>query len=306
VERGLVSKTTTIDRDDERTNISSLDRRGRGVRTGFGAASTIGLILLVLACLGPLILLGKWAVSTSQDIIRDPFAWWPSGVQLENLVRAWSDVGIGHYLGNTLIMVAGSVVFGLLVSLTGAYTIAILKPRYARALSIGVLATLFVPGVITLIPLYLVVLDVPLIGVNLINTYPAVWLPGAANAFTVLLVIRFFENLPGEMFEAARIDGAGAVRIFFNLVLPLSKPIIGVVSLLTIVASWKDFLWPLLVLNRTDVQPLAVALSRLQDSVDVATLMASLFIAVLVPVVLFLVFQRQILRGAGQAGAIKG
>lgn len=298
--------TTFDDVAAERTNISALERRSARIGVPFRLGSTIAYVLIVVACVGPLVLLAKWSVSTSQDIIRDPFGWWPSGLRFGNLAHAWSDVGIGRYLLNTVWMVLSSLGLGLFVALTGGYTIAILRPRYARVLSGAVLATLFVPAVITLIPLYLVVLDVPLLGANLLNTFWAVCLPASANAFHVLLVIRFFERLPAEIFEAAKIDGAGPVRVFWQLVLPLSRPIIGVVSLLIVLSSWKEFLWPLLVLNRTEVQPLAVAIARMQEKVDVATLMASLFIAVIIPIALFLLLQRHVMRAAGQTGAVKG
>ncbi|MGW5194340.1 carbohydrate ABC transporter permease [Kribbella sp. NPDC004138] len=292
--------------NESRTGISGLERRSLRVRFPLGVLSVVAMIALVLAGAGPVFILAKWAVSTTQDIIADPFGWWTHGVQWRNVSNAWSAVGIGRYLVHTLWVVLGSVVAGLFVSLTGAYTIAILRPRYAKVLNAAVLATLFVPGVISLIPLYLTILDVPLVGANLLNNYLAAWLPFGAHAFYMLIVIRFFQTLPTEVFEAAKVDGAGPVRTFVSIVLPMSRPVIAVVSLFMVVASWKDFLWPLLVLQAEPVRPLSVALAQLADKTEASVLMASMFIAVIVPVALFLVFQRHFLRSAGQAGAIKG
>jgi len=260
----------------------------------------------VVVAFGPLLWLSKAALSTSQDILKYPFEWWPSGIQWQNLPDAWSQIRIGQYLLNTVWMAAGCWFFGLLVALTGGYGIAILRPKYAKAVNAAVLATLFIPGVVSLISLYVTILDVPLIGVNLVNTFWAVWLPTAASAFNVLLVARFFDRLPRDVFEAARIDGAGVFRVFWSIVLPMSRPVIGVVSLLTIVGSWKEFLWPLLVLPSPDLQPLSVGLYRISDTAPTSLLMAGMFISVIIPIGLFLLFQRQFLRSAGHAGAIKG
>ena len=101
-----------------------------------------------------------------------------------------------------------------------------------------------------LVPLYIEIVHPPLIHHSFIDSYWAIWLPAGASAFNVVLVKRFFDNLPREIFEAARIDGAGPFRLFFSIVLPMSRPILGVVSVFAVLASWKDFLWPLLVLDR--------------------------------------------------------
>jgi len=289
----------------ERSIISTMDRRQPIVRAVVGIVGTAVLIALAIACAGPLLWLFKAATSTSTETLAQPFAFWPSGFHWANIVQAFDEVDFARYLGNTLLVCLGSWFFGLLVATTGGYGIAVLRPAYARIVSAAVLATLFIPGVISLVALYLTVIDVPLLGVNLLNTFWAVWLPASASAFNVLLVSRFLMTIPRDLFDAARIDGAGAVRVFAEIVLPMARPIIGVLSLLTMVAAYKDFLWPLLVLNRPDLQPISVALPRIADNTDLAVLMAAMFISVLVPVLVFLVFQRQFIRAAGSAGALK-
>jgi len=156
------------------------------------------------------------------------------------------------------------------------------------------------------VPLYLVIVNPPLIGTSLVDTYWGVWLPAGASAFNVVIVTRFFDNLPREVFEAARVDGAGPFRLFWSVVLPMSKPILGVVSVFAVIASWKDFLWPLLVLHNPNLQPLSVRLPSLQATTDMGVLMAALAIATLLPVVMFLIFQKTFLSGVGLGGAVKG
>jgi multiple sugar transport system permease protein len=267
-----------------------------------------GLLLaaLVVTCVGPLLLLLKFAVTPTQDILSTPLALFPHGVAWSNLDEAWNGIGISKYFVNSLILAAGSWASQLVVATSAGYVLSVLRPRWAKVLNAAILGTLFVPAVVLLVPLYLVVVHPPLVGHTMVDTFWAVWLPAGASAFNVVLMTRFFDNLPREVFEAARVDGAGPFRLFWSVVLPMSRPILGVVSVFAVIASWKDFLWPLLVLRNPDLQPLSVRLPSLQATTDMGVLMAALAIATLLPVVLFLVFQKMFLSGAGMSGAVKG
>ena len=171
----------------------------------------------------------------------------------------------------------------IVVATTGGYALSVLRPRYAQARHGLLLTTLFVPAVVLLVPLYIEIVHPPLIHHSFIDSYWAIWLPAGASAFNVVLVKRFFDNLPREIFEAARVDGAGAFRLFCRIVLPMSRPILGVVSVFAVLASWKDFLWPLLVLTNPDEQPLSVRLPSIQSQTELGVFLAALFIASLVP-----------------------
>ena len=292
--------------EEDRHAVSTSDWRRPSVRASLGTSHVILLIALVVTCVGPLLLLAKFAITPTQDIIRSPLAIFPNGVEWNNLYEAWNTVNIRKYFVNTIVLAAGSWFMQILVATTGGFVLSVLRPRYAKPLQAAVLATLFVPAVVLLVPLYLTILDTPIVHWNLVNNYFGVWLPAGASAFNVVLVARFFDNLPREIFEAARVDGAGPFRLFWSIVLPMSKPIIGVVSVFAVIASWKDFLWPLLVLRNPDLQPLSVRLPSIEATTDKGVLMAALAISTLIPIVLFLVFQRMFLRGAGLGGAVKG
>ena len=142
----------------------------------------------------------------------------------------------------------GSWLCQIVVATTGAFVLSVLRPAWARFVYALLLATLFVPVVVLIIPLYIEIVHPPLIDHSFAESYWAIWLPAGATAFNVIIMKRFFDNLPRELFEAARIDGAGPLRLFLAIVLPLSKPILGVVSIFAILAEWKNFLWPYLVL----------------------------------------------------------
>ncbi|WP_328645879.1 carbohydrate ABC transporter permease [Amycolatopsis sp. NBC_00348] len=284
-----------------RALLSPSDWRRPAVRRTTRTLHALLLAALFLAGLGPMLWLAKAAVTPTQDTLRDPLALWPHGIDFANLSTAWTRVQIDKYFLNTVWVAAGSWLVQLIVATTAGFALSVLRPRYRKVLTGVVLATLFVPAVVLLVPLYLSMVDF-----SLINSFWAVWLPSGASAFNILLVQRFFDNLPREVFEAARVDGAGPLRLFWSVVLPMSRPILGVVSVFAIVAAWKDFLWPMLVLPDPAVQPLSVRLPALQKFVELDVFLAALAISTVIPVVLFLVFQRMFLRGNALSGAVKG
>jgi len=294
--------------DTDRAIISTAERRQGGVRGGLIGVHVFLAVGLVVVGLGPILWLAKAAVTPTQDTLQQPFALWPNGIDWANLSQAWNDIHIDQYFFNTVVIAAGAWAFQLIIATTGAYTLSILRPRYAGVLNGLVLATLFIPSVVLLVPLYLTIVNPPLLGrdYSMLNNYLAVWLPMAANAFNILLVKRFFDNLPRDVIEAARTDGAGPFRLFWSVVLPMSKPILGVVSVFAIIAAWKDYLWPMLVLPDPARQPLSVRLPAVASQTELDVFLAALAIATIIPVVMFLMFQRVFLRSAGLGGAVKG
>ena len=291
--------------DDARTLVSRHDLVRPGTRVAVRLVHVIVLAGVVVAGLGPIAWLAFASLNTTQEVLRDPFGVFLRADEWGNYAAAFGVVDIGKYLLNTIIVAAGACLANLAVAISAAYVIAILKPRWAGILSGAILATLFLPGVVSLVPLYLTILDVPPFGINLQNTYWAVWLPAAANAFSILIMVGFFRAMPRELIEAARIDGVGSLRMLWYIVLPLSRPILGVVALLAIIAAWKDYLWPSLVLADSAVQPISVALPLVGKITDLSVFMAALLLATIIPVLLFAVFQKQILSGVGATSGLK-
>lgn len=289
----------------ERGIISFHDRKNTKVRFWTLFLGSSLLLALAVGSLGPLAWMFKAGSSTAQETLTESFGLWPSGIHWEFFGAAFDQVSFGTYLLNTLWVCLGTWAVGMIVSSTAGYLLAVLRPRYAPVLEGLVIATLLIPSVVSLVALYSFIVDVPILNVNLINTYWAIWFPMGVSSFNVLLMTRSFGSIPPSLFEAARIDGASNLRVFVSLVLPMSKPILGVVSLLTLVQAYKEFLWPMLVLRDSSLQPLSVALPNLEGNAPLPVYMAALFMALLVPVLLFLVFNKQFLRAAGSQGAIK-
>jgi multiple sugar transport system permease protein len=293
-------------RQEDRGIISPADRRSRRIRWAIRFVEAATLIFLLIVGLGPLLWMVKSSVTPTQDTLRTPMAVWPHGFDLGYFATAWTRTHIDRYLLNTVWIAVGSWLVQIVVATTAGYALSVLKPRFHRVLTALVLATLFVPTIVLLVPLYLTVVDVPLVHFRMIDTFWAVWLPAGASAFNVVVIKRFFDNLPREIFDAARVDGAGPFQLFWRIVLPMSRPIIGVVSVFAVIATWKDYLWPLLVLRKPDLQPLSVRLPTLQPTTDLAIFIAALTLSSIIPIALFLLFQRLFLRGPGLSGALKG
>ena len=291
----------------DRGIVSRSDWGRRRVRIPLSTIHVVLLVLLVIAGLLPVLWLLKSAITPTQDTLTAPLALFPHGADWDNIVQAIGpNVQIGNYFFNTIWVAAGNWAVQLVVATTGGYALSVLKPRYGRIIAGLVLATLFVPAVVLLVPLYLTILHPLVIGASMLNTFWAVWLPSGASAFNVLLVMRFFDSLPREIFEAAETDGAGPFRLFWSILLPMSKPVIGVVTVFAIINAWKDYLWPMLVLPNIAVQPLSVRLPQIAGQTDLGVLIAALAISTLIPIGLFLLFQRTFLSGGGFGGAVKG
>jgi multiple sugar transport system permease protein len=264
-------------------------------------------VLFVLLFVFPLYWMVTGAVKTPVELAQPVPTLIPQSWHPETYLDAWRKLDIGRYLLNTAFYALGGWLFQLTVDVAAAYALSKLRPRFGNLILGGMLASLMLPAAALLVPSYLTVADVPLLHLNLLNTPWALWLPGAANAFNIYVLKRFFDQIPDELLDSAGIDGAGRLRMLWHVVLPLSRPVLAVVSIFAIIGAWKDFLWPLLVLPDPDAQTISVALSRLAFNgyVTPNEMFAGLAIASIPMVVVFAVFQRSILSGLS-AGALKG
>lgn len=290
----------------ERTLVSPLElRRARG-RAVYWLIFMV-LLLLTVTTVFPLYWMFSGALKTTPDMFRMPPALWPAEPQWSNYPRAWSRLRYAVYFRNTLGLALGGWALQLFVSSTAAYSLSKLRPAFGNVVLFAFLSTLMVPASAYLIPQYLTVVNVPILNLRLIDTWWAVWLPGAVSAFNIFVLKSFFDDIPVDLTDAARIDGANAWQMFVRIVLPLARPALAVVSIFSLIGSWKDFFWPFLTLSNADLQPIMVALYRLaaRSQEPLNLIVAALVIASVPPIAIFLVFQKQILRGITFTG-IKG
>ncbi|MDX3417944.1 carbohydrate ABC transporter permease [Streptomyces sp. MD20-1-1] len=258
------------------------------------------VLLFTLAFLFPVYWMVTGAMKSPDEVARTPPTLVPESWSTAGYADAWELMQLPTHLWNTVVQAAGAWIFQLVFCTAAAYALSKLRPAFGGLILGGILATLMVPAQALVVPKYLTVADL-----GLLNDPLAIWLPAVANAFNLYLLKRFFDQLPKDVLEAAEIDGAGKLRTLWSIVLPMSRPVLGVVSIFALVAVWQDFLWPLMVFSDTDKQPISVALVQLSQNIQLTVLIAAMVIASIPMVGLFLVFQRHIIAGIS-AGSTKG
>jgi multiple sugar transport system permease protein len=288
-----------------RTLVSPLALRTPRGRLMYWTILTIVVVGFTGAFVFPLYWMVTGALKSPDELAQIPPSFFPKSFDLGVYADAWEQLQLGVFLKNTALYAGGAWLFTLAVDVTAAYALSKLRPFLGKLILGAMLATLMIPPMVLLLPTYLVAKDLPILHLDLLNTPWAIWLPAAANGFFVFLLKRFFDSIPRELLEAAEIDGAPPLRILWSIVLPVSRPILGVVSILSVVTVWKDFVWPLLVLPETDKMSISVGIASLSAQMPQNVLIASLVIASLPTILVFFVFQRSIMAGL-TAGSLKG
>ncbi len=258
------------------------------------------IVVFTLAFVFPLYWMITGAMKTPEEIAQMPPSLVPADPTLEAFFEAWDLFDIGTLLANTAYYALGAWLFSMAVDVTAAYALSKLRPMFGNVILGAMLATLMIPPMVILIPLYVTIVDL-----GLLNNAWGLWFPAAANGFNIFLLKRFFDSIPRELIEAAQIDGAGPLRVLWSVVLPVSRPILGVVSIFTIVTAFKDFVLPLLVMTDSEKMTISVGLSQTAGAVTQNQIMGGLVIASIPMIIVFFVFQRHIMAGL-TAGSIKG
>lgn len=290
-----------------RTLISDIALRRPRTRVIYFAVLAVTAVLVAAVFLYPLYWMATAGLKTPAEFAAQSVTVLPRHASLSAYLDAWHDMRIPHFFGNTVYYALGGWLVQLLVDVSAAYALSQLRPALGQPIFAGMLATLLLPVAALLVPAYLTATDLPIVHLNLLNSPWGLWLPAAANGFNVYVLKRFFDTIPHEILEAAAVDGASRLTTLTRIVLPLSRPVLAVISIFSIIGMWKDFLWPMLIMQDPDKQTLSVALQRLSASSQVppTEMIAGLTIAAVPMIVIFVIFQRHILGGLA-AGAVKG
>jgi sn-glycerol 3-phosphate transport system permease protein len=272
-------------------------RRWGAVLLGYlamgGAVALVGV---------PLLWMLSAAFKETKEIYVFPSTWIPQEPTLANFPRAWQSAPFGrYYLNSTIVTVLGSL-GKLLNAVLSAYALAYLRFPAKDLVFLVILAALMVPPQVTIVPWYLLMSDL-----GWINTYQGLIVPELGVAFATFLLRQAFLSLPREVIEAAKVDGAGHLRILWSVVLPLSQPVLVTVTLLLVVTRWNEFLWPLIITNTADMRTLPIGIFWLLDqegNTQWGVVMAGTIFVILPLLVIFLLAQRFIVSGI-TAGAVK-
>jgi multiple sugar transport system permease protein len=290
-----------------RTLISAAQLNRKRGRLVYRVVLTLVVVLFTLIFIGPLYFLFSDGLKSTQEAIQVPPTLVPAHLHPSTYTQAWSRIGIGRLLVNTLYYAFGALLFQLVFDVAAAYALSKLRPVLGTVIFAMMLVTLMIPATVLIVPQYLTVASLPILHLNLIGSPAAIWLPSVANAFNIFLLKRFFDSIPGELLDAAAIDGANALQTLRRVVLPISRPILGVVSIFGLVAVWKDFLWPLLVEGgySPSRETLNVGIYEAVSTTPQNLIIAASAIAAVPTIVFFLIFQRNIMAGL-TAGGLKG
>ena len=263
------------------------------------------VVVATVAFIGPFYWMVTGGLKTGHEIAQVPPTLFPADPDPGNYADAWTGLDLGRLLLNTVWYAFGALAFQLIFGVTAAYAFSTLRPVLGNVVLGAMLATLMIPSTVLIIPQYVTVIDMPILGVNLLNTPWAIWLPAVTNAFNIFLLKRFFDSIPEDMLHAAAIDGAGPVRTLWSIVLPVSRPILGVISIFSVTATFKDFLWPLLVQPSPTTKTINVGIYAFSTGIGQNVVIAASVIAAIPMVIFFLIFQKNIMSGL-TVGSVKG
>lgn len=261
----------------------------------------IPMAVLALSCIYPVFFAINNALKSNKGYILDRFGL-VTQPTLDNFVQAWNRSKLSEYFFNSVIVTLGAVTLLLVVSSLAGFALASLRFPYRRLIFIVILASLMIPVQVVLVPFYQTIIGLNLLNthVGLIISYTAFFLP-----FSVYLMTAFYSGLPRELIEAARIDGAKLMQVWWHVMLPMGKPALITLGILNTLYSWNDVLISLLVLQKERTLMVGIAALRGEYTTNVPLLAAGIVLAAAPIVIIYIVFQRQIVSGIA-VGAVKG
>ncbi|KZC94610.1 carbohydrate ABC transporter permease [Clavibacter tessellarius] len=277
-------------------------RPRRRTDRGRRARAILYLVLAAALCvwLIPFVWMALGSVKTQGEILQRPPTWWPADPVADNFAQWFGPLHFGTFFSNSLVVALITVLGNLVFCSMVGYALAKMEFPGKRLLFLTVMVTLMVPGVVTFVPLFVMVS-----GLGLVNTYAALILPFITAPIGVFLMRQFMLGIPEALIEAARLDGAGEFRIFARIVMPLCGPPLATLGILTFLASWNNFLWPLVAAQSEQMYTLPIALSLYstgQNATDYGLLLAGSVLVIAPILALFVVLQRHFIQGVATAG----
>jgi len=248
-----------------------------------------------------------WMISTSfksdVEVGLFPPVWLPSEFLWENYVRVWTAAPFDMFYVNSIITTLSGLVLEVIIGAMSAYAFARIEFPHRDALFLVVLATMMIPGEMALVPNYLTLRNL-----SWINTHQGIVIPYVSSAFGCFLLRQAFLSIPQDLFDAAKMDGAGHLRMLLNIALPITRPVVATFALFLFIAKWNAYLWPLIVTNTWNMRTLPIGLVMVREAEGTLGwqhVMAASLLVLLPVLVVFFLAQRQIIEGIAR-GAVKG
>jgi len=256
-------------------------------------------VLLAVVLMFPVYWMLRTSVASTAELSTLPVPLWPQSWDLGNYVEPWRQYPFARWLANSVVVAVVSVVLTVSINLAAGWAFAKLRFPGRDLLFLLILSTLMVPVQVIMIPQFQVVIEL-----NLLDNPMGVVLPRLAEAFGLFMARQFFLGIPDELVDAATVDGAGHIRTFWSVALPLSGPLVAVLIIFTFMWRWNEFVWPLIVLTDSESYTLPVGLQFLiqQFSNDYGPLLAMSFLSILPMLIVFTIFQRYFVEGISRTG----
>lgn len=273
--------------------------KGRWVQTSIAIALAVGAFVMMY----PFLWMVFSSFKTNADISAQPIQLLPRDWTLAGFREVWSAGGLSRAYANSLLVSAAIVITTLVTSSLGGYVFARLEFPGRQLLFYFILSTTMVPFVTMLIPLYLVMMDL-----GLLNSYAALWLPAGISSFGIFLCRQFILGIPVDLYEAAKLDGASDFKIYYQIIVPLIRPVLSALAIFSFLGSFNSYLWPLVVLNDEQLYTLPLILVRISQSMggtNYQAAMAGSVLASIPTIIVYLIFQRNFVKGIALSG-IKG
>lgn len=289
-----------------RTGILTDSDMKKGRYKALYVAMLLFMILYALVALVPVVWVMLSGFKSVGEMYQIPPTFFPKEIKLSKLVKVWTELKFYKYYVNTFIMAGGVVVFDVVVSGLAGYVISRLKPLGTKFIFAVMFWVMLLPGTMRIVPLYMTFTDFPILHINMLDTFWPIWLMAAANVFDIILFKNFFDGISSSLVESAKIDGATNMRIFFNIMLPLSTPVFIVVAVFAFNGQMGQFLWPLLLITDKSKMVLGVLIYKMKTfeyTMDYHMLV--LLFSVLPQLVIYAIFQRKIMGGIN-IGGVKG
>ena len=259
------------------------------------AVLTIGAITMIT----PFLWMLSSSLQTRAQIYHIPPEWIPRPTRWSNYKEVWLAIDFARYFMNSTFISTTVTTLTVLISAMAGYAFAKYHFHGKNVAFAYILCTLMIPYQVTLIPLFLIFRQL-----GLLDTYIALILPGLTSAFGIFMMRQFISGIPDDLLDSARIDGAGEVRMFWQILLPNIKPAASALAIFVFVGIWNDFLWPLVAINRDELKPIQVGLASFvqQYSASWHYVMAGATCALMPVLIVFLIFQRQFVAGIVLSG----
>lgn len=266
-------------------------------------------LLMIVWCLisvVPVIYVMLSGFKDVKEMYSIPASFFPQKIDFSKLAKVWSEMKFYKYYGNTFIMALGAVVADVAISGLAGYVLSSLKPKGTKLMLAVIFWVMLLPATMRTVPLYMEFKSMPVVGINLLESFWPIWIMAGANAFNIILFKNSFDSISHSLIEAAWIDGCSNIKIFFKIILPLSVPTVLVVAMFTFNSQLGQFFWPYLLISDKEKTVIGVQLYKMKTSTYTLDYqMIALFFSVIPQIVIFAIFQKQIMGGVN-VGGVKG